>query len=133
MNPQRFAELCAQQALQDFDQQVPLRCRTFFDRGFIDVASGIAQHGLITPDSLSLALHTKRYAPLVFVSPPWKALFQQDDERRHTFAEAVAEYEALVPFYGRWGYEILHLPQASVDERVSFVLSRVAQISLVDV
>ncbi len=75
------------------------------------------------PDHLKLALQSKRYAPLVFISPPWKALFRPDAERRHTFGQAVAEYELLVPSYRWHGYEIVFIPQASVAERVSFVLS----------
>lgn len=59
----------------------------------------------------------------MFISPPWKALFREDAERRHTFRDAVAEYEALVPFYRRAGYEVVFLPRGSVAERVAFVLS----------
>ena len=123
-NPQRFAELCADTALRDFDDHLPLRRRTFFDRSLIDVAAAIERQELMAIESLSAALHSMRYAPLVFMSPPWKTRFRQDSERRHTFSDALAEYDALVPFYRRWGYDTVILPQTSVAERVAFVLSR---------
>lgn len=109
-----------------FDRNVPQRRRTFFDRSLIDVASAVALTGLREPDALASALRSKRYAPRVFISPPWKALFRADAERRHTFCEAAAEYEVLVPTYRKHGYEIVLVPLASVAERVSFVLDSLA-------
>ena len=123
LNPQRFTELCAEQAMDDFDRHLPLRRRTFFDRSLIDIASAVERHRLPEPEGLEIALRAKRYAPLAFISPPWKDLFRTDAERQHTFGEAVAEYEALVPAYRRYGHEIVFIPQAPVAERVSFVLS----------
>ena len=82
--------------------------------------------GLVAPDSLQMALRSKRYASLAFISPPWEALFRTDEERRHTFCDALAEYDVLVPTYRRFGYEIVFIPQLSVAERVSFVLSIVS-------
>ena len=120
---QRFIDLCAERTIRDFDRHLHLGRRTFFDRSFIDVASAVQLTGLCAPDPLKLALQSRRYAPFVFVSPPWEALFQPDAERRHGFREAVAEYQILVPTYRRYGYELLFLPQASISDRVSFVLS----------
>ena len=82
-------------------------------RSFIDVAAGVARESLVTSDALSDALRTRRYAKRVFISPPWEELFHPDAERRHTFLEAVAEYESLVPAYRRLGYEIVFLPRGS--------------------
>ena len=111
LNPQRFVDLCAARAMRDFDLHVPLRRRTFFDRSLIDVASAAELTGLSPPAGLDIALRLKRYAPLVFISPPWKALFRPDAERRHTFGQAVAEYEVLVPTYRRYGHEIVLLTE----------------------
>lgn len=125
-NAQRFINLCAEQSIRDFDRQAALPCRTFFDRSFIDVASAVEWTGLVSPESLTVALRSKRYARLVFISEPWEVLFQPDAERRHPFSEAVAEYERLVPAYRRHGYEIVFIPQTPVPERVAFVLSVVS-------
>lgn len=124
-NRQRFIDLCAEKAIAEYDRHAALGRRTFFDRSFIDVASAVELTGLTAPAFLSHALRTRRYAPLAFLSPPWEALFATDAERRHTFAESVAEYKVLIPTYRRHGYEIVHVPQTTVPERVSFVLSHV--------
>lgn len=124
-NPQRFMELCAETAIRDFDHMVAQRHRAFFDRSLLDVACAVHAHDMIAPEGLESAVESKRYARLAFMSPPWEALFRPDAERRHTFAEAVAEYDALLPTYRRLGYEVVLLPLASVEERVTFVLSTV--------
>ena len=125
-NQQRFIDLCAERTIRDFDAHAGTGRRAFFDRSFVDVASAVAQTGLLAPAGLDAALRSKRYAPFVFMSAPWEALFANDEERRHTFADSVAEYERLVPAYASLGYEIVHLPQASVPDRVAFVLGTVA-------
>lgn len=126
VNPQRFVELCAERALSDFDRNAPLGRRTFFDRSLVDVASAVELAGLRAPDGLDCALRSKRYASLVFISPPWRALFHPDAERRHSFSQAVEEYETLVPTYRRHGYEIAIVPRGSVSERATFVQSTVS-------
>lgn len=122
-NAQRFIDLCAEQATRDFDTHAHLGRRVFFDRSFIDVAAAVERTGLRPPHGLELAVESKRYAPQIFMSPPWEALFQPDSERRHGFTDAVAEYDTLVPTYRRHGYELVLLPEASLTERVEFVLS----------
>lgn len=64
-----------------------------------------------------------RFYPVVLMSPPWEDIFCQDDERKHSFEEAVKEYERLIEFYPRCGYQIIELPKVSVSERLDFILS----------
>lgn len=123
LNTQRFVDLCAERTIRDFESATGQVERTFFDRSFIDVATASEWPGLVAPEALKHALQTKRYASFVFISEPWEALFHPDEERRHTFLDAVAEHERLVPAYRRHGYEIVFLPQVPVVDRVSFVLS----------
>jgi predicted ATPase len=128
-NLQRFLDLCAEQAVRDFDQHAMQGQRTFFDRSLVDVAAAVDLWKLAPPPELKHAVAAKRYAPVVFMSPPWEALFHPDAERRHTFADAVREYENLVPTYRRFGYELRFLPQRPVADRVAFVLSVVEERS----
>jgi predicted ATPase len=124
-NTQRFIELCTAKGIEDFDAPVADNRRVFFDRSLIEFATAEA-FGFRLPTTLSEALASRRYASLVFMSTPWEALFQTGEERRHSFADAVAEYEALVPTYQRFGYHVVYLPQVSVEERVSFIFSRLS-------
>ena len=124
-NKERFVNLCIAKAVADFEAHMASKHRVFFDRSLIEFANAEALE-LAMPETLVEALKTKRYAPVVFMSPPWEALFATDEERRHSFKDAVTEYEYLVPTYQQYGYALVFLPQVSVEERVSFVLSTLA-------
>jgi predicted ATPase len=127
-NTQRFIDLCAARAVRDYDQHVETDRRTFFDRGIVDIVSAAESPGLVLPERLTNSLVEKRYAPVMFMSPPWEALFANDRERRHSFQDSLEEYERLEPAYRALGYYVVFLPQTSVAERVAFVLSKVTEL-----
>nr|WP_267908489.1 AAA family ATPase [Stutzerimonas balearica] len=62
------------------------------------------------------------YGRLVFLTPPWPDIYRVDEQRRHGFAEAVAEYTHLEARYKTLGYDVRILPRASVADRTDFVL-----------
>jgi predicted ATPase len=93
----------------------------FFDRGLIDAAAALGHlTGEAVVESLGL-LH--RYNKRVFLAPPWPEIYGRDPERRHSLAEAVAEYDRLVDVYPRLGYDIHVLPKVTVAERADWVLA----------
>lgn len=97
---------------------------TFFDRGLVDAAVALEfASGQSIGDTLR---DIEPYHRRVFLTPPWPEIFVTDPERRHGFAEAVAEYERLVGAYDRLGYELVDIPQAPVHDRAEFVISRIA-------
>jgi predicted ATPase len=59
------------------------------------------------------------------VTPPWKEIYEQDEERHQDFAEAIATHEVVVAGYVEAGYELIEIPKATVAERVEFVIDRV--------
>ena len=125
-NTQRFVEECTKKAAKDFKGHLDLRGSVFFDRSLIDIVSAVEASDLTMPANLSEAVGSMRYASTVFMSKPWEALFQTDEERRHGFEEATDEYKRLVLTYQKYGYELIFLPRASVKERVAFISSRLA-------
>jgi predicted ATPase len=58
----------------------------------------------------------------VFLAP-WPDIYVSDDERRHAFDAAVAEYERLREAYPALGYEVVTLPKVGVIARADFILS----------
>ena len=59
------------------------------------------------------------------MTPPWPEIFCNDDERKHSFEDAVIEYNRLLEFYAFCGYKILEIPQISVQKRLRFVISNI--------
>jgi predicted ATPase len=97
----------------------------FFDRGLIDAATAL-EHLTGEPVVENLGfLH--RYNKCVFLAPPWPEIYVLDRERRHSLAEAVAEYDRLIDVYPRLGYDIHVLPKVSIAERANWVLASLAR------
>ena len=59
--------------------------------------------------------------------PPWREIFSNDDERRHSFEDALASYEAQLSAYERFGYQIIFVPKLDVSARADFVLSQLRE------
>ena len=60
------------------------------------------------------------------MTPPWPEIFRNDAERRHSYTESVQEFERLLSFYARCGYEVVMLPKVPVGARADFLLSQLA-------
>jgi predicted ATPase len=126
-NVPKFVELCVSRAMHFYNIAKPSDRCVLFDRSIVDAVAFLARQGLPTPPYLRHALERHRYAPTVFLAPPWEALFERDRERRHAFAAAVAEYEDLLQAYPAGGYAVEFIPQATVGERADFLEDRLRQ------
>ncbi|WP_414520003.1 AAA family ATPase, partial [Nostoc sp. PCC 9305] len=55
----------------------------------------------------------------------WPEIFGQDAERRQDLDEARRTHDVMRAVYPRFGYELIELPQVSVEARVAFILEQV--------
>ena len=92
----------------------------FFDRSFLEVVSYFQSIGTHRYDYL---INELRFYHSIFLTPPWKEIFSQDDERKHSFEDAVKEYDQIIKFYPKHGYDMIELPKVGVKERVKSILS----------
>ncbi|TKB22786.1 MAG: ATPase [Mesorhizobium sp.] len=119
-NPALFAELMLSWELRSWHAAQGEPGPVFFDRGVPDTIGYLMLCGLPVPSHITIAT-TFRYAPRVFVAPPWPQIFTQDEERKQTPDEAVRTFQAVAGAYVELGYELVPL-LAPVEERVRFVL-----------
>jgi predicted ATPase len=119
-----FAELMLAHDLHAYRTAAAAEEPIFFDRGIPDVAGFLRLMSLPVPLHVHKAVREHRYNRRVFIAPPWPAIFDQDAERKQTFAEAVATYEAMVEVYTHYRYDLLILPMTTVDNRADFVLAQ---------
>ncbi|MBX7042978.1 MAG: AAA family ATPase [Ignavibacteria bacterium] len=94
----------------------------FFDRSFIDSAGMLKSHFRSQKD-LDHVLKEYRYNARVFITPPWKEIYCNDDERDQTFDDAVRVYNELHHWYSVNGYELVVLPQDTAEARAEFVMN----------
>jgi predicted ATPase len=124
-DPPAFAELMLGWEMRSYHMARHETGPVLFDRGMPDVVGYLRLLGLPAPMHMDKAARMFRYNRRVFIAPPWPEIFRQDGERRQDLDEAVRTYEAMVATYGDYGYELVEVPRASVEERARFVLERI--------
>lgn len=124
-NPSAFAEMMLCWEMRSYQIAQQSVGPVFFDRGVPDVVGYLRLMNLPVPAHVCKAADVFRYNRKVFIAPPWPEIFAQDKERKQDFEEAVRTYEAMILTYMELGYELLELPKAPVEARVTFVLKSV--------
>ncbi|CAN7673985.1 AAA family ATPase [Rhizobium sp. LjRoot258] len=107
----------------DYAAHKDAKAWTFFDRGLVDAAVGL-QH--LTGSDMTAVLNSYRYHRVVFLTPPWREIYEGDPERRHSFDDAVAEHGRLEATLPLFGYQVVVLPKIDVFKRADLVLSILA-------
>ncbi len=125
-DPSLFAELMLCWEMRSYHLAEQTTGTVFFDRGVADVAAYLRLIGIAVPEHVRKAVMNFQYNPRVFIAPPWREIFHSDVERTQDFAEAERTYQALVATYGELRCDLVELPRVPVDERVRFILSRIA-------
>ncbi len=123
-----FAELMLSYEMRSYRAALASNGPVLFDRAAPDVIGYLRLSELPAPAHMERATRLFRYNPRVFIAPPWPEIFAQDAERKQSFAEAEATHRAMVETYAALGYELLHLPLASVEERVRFVIGHIGSL-----
>jgi predicted ATPase len=126
-NVSQFLELTISRSIHHMVTAARRNRLSFFDRGIIDQVSGVVQLGLPIPEHLAAAVRRFRYYEKVFMMPPWPEIFSNDDERKHSFEDALASYEAQLRTYERFGYQIIFVPKLDVSARADFVLCQLRE------
>jgi predicted ATPase len=121
----KFLELMLSRSMCDYDRVRQSDGPVFFDRGIPELAGYGPLVGIPVPAHVTKAAKLFRYARTVFVTPPWREIYRNDEERKQDFAEAVATHDTCVGAYREFGYEPVEVPKVSIAERVEFILERI--------
>jgi predicted ATPase len=117
-----FGELCVSRTMNRMIEAADADAYVFFDRSLLDPISHFDRMEREAPAHWTRAAQIFRFNRIVFLVPPWPEIFANDAERKHSFEEALAQYEALPRTYERFGYTPIIVPKAPVAERADFIL-----------
>ncbi len=120
-----YAELMLSWAMRDYEDAMAEVGPVVFDRGVPDLLGYCSLVGMTTGAHFLEAARLYRYAPRVFVAPPWEAIYRSDTERVQDFAEAVATHWHMVRAYEDAGYELVEVPCGPVEDRTRFILDAI--------
>ncbi|WP_296600501.1 AAA family ATPase [Phenylobacterium sp.] len=118
-----YVQLCAERDIAIFDGLSSEPRRVFFDRGIID---SYRANGSAPSPALLEAIRTRRYNRKVFLFPPWREIYDTDDERRQAWPEAERTFDLIRQALAELDYEAVVTPRDSVERRASFVLRAAA-------
>lgn len=91
----------------------------FYDRGLLDAAVGLKTLCDV-PFNKTLG-PVFLYATRVILAPPWRNIFEQTDDRQHSFKEATREYVRIRGAVRDLKCDIVTLPFLDIAARVAFV------------
>lgn len=101
-----------------FHKETPI----FFDRGFLDsICYATLIKSEITPQMKSYAKYW-RYNKSIFMLPPWQAIYENDNERKQGWREAVLTFKKMCDVYKYYGYDIVEVPKKPIKERADFIV-----------
>lgn len=97
----------------------------FFDRGVLDAVCYMHMENMPVSKEIREAVSRCSYNRDVFILPPWKAIYQTDDERKQSWTEALFTFDKMKETYLLYGYNVIEVPQVSVSARQQFILEKI--------
>jgi predicted ATPase len=122
-NRDAYCTLTAQRDIAKFDALTGETARVFFDRCTLDSLDPAFR----PPLDLAAAIAERRYNRRVFVFPPWREIYETDDERKQDWGEAERVFHAIMRMLPEHGYEPVVVPKGEVATRAEFVMSIATQ------
>jgi predicted ATPase len=121
-DPLLFSELLLEGRIKQFKDADNINSElVFLDRGVTDVVAYMNYFGNDYPPVFNSVCQQYIY-DLVFILPPWKQIYTEDNERYETYEQAVEIHDELARSYINHGYQPVEVPQGSIDDRASFIL-----------
>ncbi|MEO1033642.1 MAG: ATP-binding protein [Bacteroidota bacterium] len=120
--PLLFSEKLLEGRIQQFNNASREReSVVFLDRGIPDVLAYMDYIGDPYPSYFIEASKVNLY-DYVFILAPWQEIFISDSERYENFEQAIEIHHHLLSTYKRFGYQLIDVPFASVEQRSDFIL-----------
>lgn len=124
-NPILFSEKLLEGRLKQFIDAENCEAKTlFYDRGMPDVTAYMDFVHTHYAKKFSETCLTYKYDK-IFVLPPWKEIYEQDNERYESFEQAEKLYSFLKNSYKNYGYKTYEVPVGSIKERADFIIGKV--------
>lgn len=98
----------------------------FFDRGIPDVLAYMDYFNQPYESDYLEVCKNYRY-DIVFLLPPWKEIYIQDNERMESFNEAVEIHDALEKTYSSLDYFVIEVPFGTFNQRLRFILDYIGK------
>lgn len=122
-DPLLFSQKLLESRLAQFEEAQHIDAPfVFYDRGTPDVTAYMDFIGSsYTPEFEAPCF--KYIYDIVFLLPPWEAIYTKDNERYETFKQAQIIYKSLIEGYQKYGYKGIEVPTGTIEERARFIFN----------
>ena len=127
-DPILFSESLLNARTKQFDEAaIHYSKNVFYDRGLPDITGYLNYLGKGYSKEFDEICFAKKY-DLVFILPPWKAIYVQDSERYETYEQASSIYQFLLKSYQYYKYQPIEVPLGTLEARSTFILETLSKI-----
>jgi predicted ATPase len=127
-DPILFSEKLLEGRLNQFNDTKNLKKPfLFFDRGLPDITAYMDYSNTQYPTRFFDVCSTNRYDH-IFLLPPWKEIYKQDNERYETFNEALKIHTYLIKGYEKYGYRVIEVPFGSIESRMKYIFNQLSDL-----
>ena len=126
-NKEYYAQLMLDASLETYQRivgEAPADT-LFFDRGILDAICYMRMENIPVSEEINNLVNTHPYNLKVFILPPWKEIYATDNERKQTWDEAVSTFDNMKQTYLDYGYQVIEVPQGSIEQRCAFIVSHI--------
>ena len=122
-NPIEFSERLMDLRLEQY-YKIQTTKYTFFDRGVHEI---IAYLNFLNIDFENKFFEqTKEIVyDYVFILPPWKEIYKNDNARYESYEESVKIYEEICDIYKLLNINIINLEKTTVEKRIATILKSI--------
>ncbi len=125
-DPLLFSQKLLDGRLKQFNDTKNLeKTYLFYDRGLPDVTAYMDYSNSEYPSHFKETCQNNRY-DYIFLLPPWKEIYQQDNERYETFEEAEQIHHFLLKAYKDYGYNVIEIPFGTIENRMQFICNKLS-------
>lgn len=125
-DPARFAEVMLDRDIQTHEALAAGGELALCDRGIPDLVAYGRMMKLTETAHFERASQLYRYNRVAFFAPPWREIYADDAERIEGWEHAQRMYGPLCDAYREMGYEVVELPKASTEARLTFLMETIA-------
>jgi predicted ATPase len=118
-DPNLFCELLLSRSLHEYKVNRSGNI-VMFDRGLPDIIAYASLFGLELHHYQQCA-QLNRYCNTIFLLEPWEEIYENDDERKMTFQQALDFHLNLTQVYESLNYNLCTVPNYTISERASFI------------
>jgi len=129
-NKTLYAKLMFEASLHSYEivEQKQHLGTVFFDRGILDAICYMNMENIPISTTVNEIALSNPYASQAFILPPWKEIYQTDNERKQTWEEAMFTFEKMKETYINYGYQVIELPKTDVKTRREFIEKEINQL-----